>query len=306
MPWLQITLESTRDDAQRLGDALEEAGAVAVSLEGADAEPLFETEWHDTTPVWKQTRVVALFSEDADVPAAMRMVAMLLSLPAAPPYKTETVADQDWVRAWMDRWQPMHFGANLWVVPSWLTPPVPEAANIILDPGMAFGTGTHATTALCLEWLAAHPPRDLEIIDYGCGSGILAIAALKLGAAQALATDTDPQALAVSRENADRNQVAERLTLCLPEAVPAQTGADVVLANILAGPLVQLAPRLAALVRPGGWLILSGLLANQAAEVEAAYAAHFVFERHERDGWAMLAGHKTTQGALCNRELVLP
>ena len=293
MPWLQVTLESTRDDAQRLGDALEEAGAVSVSLEGADAEPLFETDWHDSAPVWKQTRVVALFSEDADVPAAMRMVATLLSLPAAPPYKTETVADQDWVRVWMDRWQPLHFGANLWVVPSWLTPPDADAANIILDPGMAFGTGTHATTAMCLEWLAAHPPRNLEVIDYGCGSGILAIAALKLGAAHALATDTDPQALAVRHENAERNQVTERLALYLPDAVPAQASADVVLANILAGPLVQLAPRLTALVRPGGRLILSGLLANQAAEVEAAYAAHFVFERRVHDGWAMLAGQKT-------------
>jgi len=293
MPWLQLTLESTRDDAQRLGDALEEAGAVAVSLEGADAEPLFETEWHDTTPVWKQTRVVALFPEDTDTSAVMGMVATLLSLPAPPAYAIAPVADQDWVRVWMDRWQPMHFGANLWVVPSWLTPPEPDAANIILDPGMAFGTGTHATTAMCLEWLAAHPPRNLAIIDYGCGSGILAIAALKLGAAHALGTDTDPQALAVSHENAERNQVTERLALCLPDAVPAQANADVVLANILAGPLVQLAPRLTALVRPGGWLILSGLLTNQAAEVEAAYAAHFLLERRVHDGWAMLAGQKT-------------
>jgi ribosomal protein L11 methyltransferase len=297
MPWLQVTLETTRADAQRLGDALEEAGALAVSLEGADAEPLFETDWHDTTPVWKQTRVVALFAEDTDVPAAMRMTATLLSLPTTPTYQTETVADQDWVRAWMDRWQPMRFGgspggANLWVVPSWLPPPEANAANIILDPGMAFGTGTHATTAMCLEWLAAHPPRDLEVIDYGCGSGILAIAALKLGATQALATDTDPQALDVSRENAERNQVADRLTLCLPEDVPANASADVLLANILAGPLVQLAPRLTALVRPGGRLILSGLLANQAEEVEAAYAAHFVLERRLQDGWAMLAGRK--------------
>jgi ribosomal protein L11 methyltransferase len=297
MPWLQVTLETTRDDAQRLGDALEEAGALAVSLEGADAEPLFETDWHDTTPVWKQTRVLALFAEDADVPAAMQMAATLLSLPGPPAYKTETVADQDWVRAWMERWQPMHFGkspegAPLWIVPSWLTPPDPQAANIILDPGMAFGTGTHATTAMCLEWLAMHPPRDLDVIDYGCGSGILAIAALKLGAAHALGTDTDPQALAVSRENAERNQVADRFTLCLPEAVPADAHADVLLANILAGPLVQLAPRLAALVRPGGVLILSGLLANQAEEVEAAYATHFALERRVHDGWAMLAGHK--------------
>ena len=186
----------------------------------------------------------------------------------------------------------MQFGANLWVVPSWLTPPEPDAANVVLDPGMAFGTGTHATTAMCLEWLATHPPRDLEVIDYGCGSGILAIAALKLGAAHALGIDTDPQALTVSYENAERNQVIEQLVLCLPDAAPARSSADVLLANILAGPLVQLASRLTALVRPGGTLILSGLLANQAEEVEAAYAAHFAMERRVRDGWAMLVGRK--------------
>jgi ribosomal protein L11 methyltransferase len=268
---------------------------VSVSLEGADTELLFETDWNNTTPVWKQTRVVALFAEDADVVAAMNMVAALLSLPSAPAYKSETVADRDWVRVWMDRWLPMRFGespggAKLWVVPSWLTPPDPQAANIILDPGMAFGTGTHATTAMCLEWLAQHPPRDREVIDYGCGSGILAIAALKLGARSAFGTDTDPQALTVSRENAERNGVLDRLTLLLPDALPKQADADIVLANILAGALIALAPRLTALVRPGGTLILSGLLAIQADEVEAAYTAHFDLARQGRDEWVMLAG----------------
>jgi ribosomal protein L11 methyltransferase len=295
MPWLQVTLETTRDDAQRLSDALEEAGAMSVSLEGADAEPLFETDWNDTTPVWKQTRVVALFPEDTDTTAVMSTVATLLSLPAPPRFTAVSVADQDWVRVWMDRWLPMHFGkgpggANLWVVPSWLTPPDPEAANIILDPGMAFGTGTHATTAMCLEWLAQHPPLDREVIDYGCGSGILAIAALKLGARSAFGTDTDPQALTVSRENAERNGVLDRLTLLLPDALPKQADADIVLANILAGALIALAPRLTALVRPGGTLILSGLLAIQADEVEAAYTAHFDLARQGRDEWVMLAG----------------
>ncbi len=295
MPWLQISLETTRDEAQRLGDALEEAGAQAVSLEGADTELLFETDWNDNTPVWKQTRVTALFAEDADVAAAMNMVAVLLSLPSAPAYTTETVADQDWVRVWMDRWRPMHFGkgpagVNLWVVPSWLSPPDPEAANIILDPGMAFGTGTHATTAMCLEWLAQHPPRDREVIDYGCGSGILAIAALKLGARSALGTDTDPQSLTVSRENAERNLVLDRLDLLLPEALPERISADIVLANILAAALITLAPRLTALVRPGGTLVLSGLLTIQADEVAAAYADHFDFTPRHRDEWVMLAG----------------
>ena len=297
MPWLQITLEATRDDAQRLSDALEEAGAVSVSLEGADAEPLFETDWNDTTPVWKQARVSALFTEDADISAAMQMVATLLALPTPPAYKSETLADQDWVRVWMDRWKPMRFGegsgsTHLWVVPSWLAPPDPNAANIILDPGMAFGTGTHATTAMCLEWLARHAPRDRIVIDYGCGSGILAIAALKLGARSALGIDTDPQALTVSAENAERNAVSDRFALFLPEAMPTEARADVVLANILAPALVALAPRLTNLTQPRGILLLSGLLAHQADEVEAAYVQNFSLERVITDDWALLVGHK--------------
>lgn len=292
MPWLQLTFEAARDDAQRLGDALEEAGAVSVSLEGADAEPLFETDWNDTTPVWKQARVSALFTEDADISAAMQMVATLLALPAAPTYKSETIADQDWVRVWMDRWKPMRFGNNLWVVPSWLAPPDPHAANIILDPGMAFGTGTHATTAMCLEWLARHAPHDQTIIDFGCGSGILAIAALKLGARSALGIDTDPQALTVSAENAERNGVSDRLFLCLPEAMPIEARADVLLANILAPALLALAPKLTALTRSRGTLLLSGLLAHQADEVETAYARNFSFERVVTDDWALLIGSK--------------
>jgi len=292
MPWTQISFEAQRDEAQRLSDALEESGAVSVSIEGADAEPLFETDWNDSRPVWKQARVIALFEQDADLNAALAITAALLGVTALPAHDVETLADQDWVRAWMERWQPMRFGEKLWVVPSWLTPPDPNAVNLILDPGMAFGTGTHATTGMCLEWLAAHPPRGLEVIDFGCGSGILAIAALKLGARSALGTDTDPQALITARENAERNGVADRLILCLPPEVPEQAGADVVLANILAPALIALAPQLATLTRRGGWLILSGLLAEQADEVGAAYKEMFDFEHHLQDGWAMLAGRK--------------
>lgn len=292
MPWLQLTIEAARDDAQRLSEALEEAGAVSVSLEGADSEPLFETDWHDTHPVWKQARVVALFEESAEVPAALAAAMALLGRTDIPPHTIDTLEDQDWVRAWMDRWQPMHFGGDLWVIPSWLTPPEPDATNLVLDPGMAFGTGTHATTALCLEWLANHPPYGRDVIDVGCGSGILAIAALLLGANQALGTDTDPQALIVSRENAARNAVSDQLALCRPEEMADGASADLVLANILTAPLVALAPRLADLVRPGGWLILSGLLSHQAEEVESAYRTHFELERQERDGWVLLAGRR--------------
>ena len=292
MPWIKLTFEAPREEAQALGDALEEAGAVSVSLEGADNEPIFETDWNDSRPVWKQARVEALFEQEADITASLAMTASLLGVSELPPHQTDTVADQDWVRAWMDRWQPMHFGNKLWVVPSWLTPPDANAVNIILDPGMAFGTGTHATTGMCLEWLAAHPPRDLDVIDFGCGSGILAIAALMLGARTALGTDTDPQSLITSRENAERNGVSAQLSLCLPPEVPQDAQADVLLANILAPALIELAPTLIRLTRPGGWLILSGLLAHQADEVEAAYRGQVDFQRTLREDWAMLAGRK--------------
>lgn len=292
MAWIQLTFEAPRDEAQRLSEALEEAGALAVSLEGADSEPIFEKDWNDDRPVWKRARVVALFAADADIAQAMAMTAALLGLPEPPRYRTEPVADQDWVRAWMDRWQPMHFGGDLWVVPSWLAPPDPKAVNLVLDPGMAFGTGTHATTGMCLEWLAAHPPRVLDVIDYGCGSGILAIAALKLGARSALGTDTDPQALVTARENAERNGVAGQLLLCLPDELPGNAAADIVLTNILAPALVALAPRLTVLTRAGGTLLLSGLLVDQTDEVQAAYAADFSFERTVRDDWALLVGRR--------------
>lgn len=300
MPWLQLTFDAPRDLAQRLGDALEEAGAESVSLEGADHEPLFETDWNDSRPVWKQARVMALFRDDTDIPAALAMARAWLGGTELPPCRQDLLADQDWVRAWMDRWQPMRFGSNLWVVPSWLIPPDPNAVNLILDPGMAFGTGTHATTGMCLDWLAAHPPHGLDVIDYGCGSGILAIAALKLGARSTLGTDTDPQALETARENAARNDVLERLTLCLPDAVPELMTADIVLANILAPALVVLAPALTRLTRPGGMLILSGLLAHQADEVAAAYHADFDFERQTRDDWALLAGRKRGTAPVTN------
>jgi len=292
MPWLQITFEAPSELAQRLGDALEEAGAQSVSLEGADQEPIFESDWNDQRPVWKQARVMALFGDDADLPAALALARDWLGIESLPPYRQDLVADQDWVRVWMDRWQPMAFGHGLWVVPSWLSPPDPKAINVTLDPGMAFGTGTHATTGMCLQWLAAHPPSQLDVIDVGCGSGILAIAALKLGARLAVGTDTDPQALATSRENAIQNHVSNQLKLFLPADVPPETTADVVLANILAPALMQLAPWLTATTRAGGTLILSGLLVSQVIEIETAYRDAFDIRSIAQDGWAMIEARR--------------
>ncbi|MFQ5645052.1 MAG: 50S ribosomal protein L11 methyltransferase, partial [Thiogranum sp.] len=207
--------------------------------------------------------------------------------------KQETLHDQDWERLWLERFQPMKFGERLWICPDGQRPPQDDAAILIdLDPGLAFGTGTHATTALCLEWLDRHAPRQQSVLDYGCGSGILAVAALKLGAAQVWGVDIDRQALWASGENAERNGVRAGLRTGLPGELPDQVF-DLLLANILANPLIELAPRLAGLVRPDGWLVLSGILSAQADAVRAAYAPWFSLSGPvERDGWVRLHGKR--------------
>ncbi len=210
-----------------------------------------------------------------------------------PEHHVEEIADQDWERSWMDNFQPMRFGRRLWIVPSWHAAPEPDAVNLLLDPGLAFGTGTHPTTALCLEWLDGQELAGRQVLDFGCGSGILAIAALLLGAERAVGTDIDPQALEASRDNASRNGIEPaRFPVYLPADLP-QRQADVLVANILAGPLVSLAPQLTGLVRPGGLLALSGILAEQAEEVRAAYSAHFDLDpTAEREGWIRISGRR--------------
>ncbi|GAB6039767.1 50S ribosomal protein L11 methyltransferase [Endothiovibrio diazotrophicus] len=289
MPWLQLTLEVDPDTAERAEEALLEAGALSVTLSDGADQPLFEPP-PGTTPLWRSTRVIGLFEADGDIEAAQAIVAA--ALPHAP-LRLEALEDRDWVRAWMDNFKPMRFGERLWVVPGGFEPEEPEAVNLHLDPGLAFGTGTHPTTALCLEWLDAHPPQGLRVIDYGCGSGILAVAALLLGASEAVGVDNDPQALTASRDNAAKNGVDARLTVLAPEAPPPQPAA-VVVANILAGPLIELAPRIASLVRPGGALVLSGILARQAEEVSAAYRPWFeMAPPASREEWVRLEGQRT-------------
>ena len=289
MPWLKLTLRTELAHATSWSDALEECGAISVSLEDAGDEPLLACALEET-PLWSQMWVSALFDAGTNPKQVCAQLAQILRLDQTPAYTSEILADQDWERAWMDRFQPMHFGGDLWVVPSWLKPPQPDAVNIILDPGLAFGTGTHATTALCLTWLALHPPVNKDIIDFGCGSGILAIAALKLGARHAYGVDVDPHALTVSDENATANHVAAQLVLGMPDSLPGTAQADVVIANILAQPLILLAPQLMQLVKPGATLILSGMLENQTEEVSRHYRDHFEFERQVHDHWAMLVG----------------
>ncbi|SDI04406.1 50S ribosomal protein L11 methyltransferase [Pseudomonas panipatensis] len=291
MPWVQVRLAITPEQAETYEDALLEVGAVSVTFMDAEDQPIFEPDL-GTTPLWTHTHLLALFEADTDETALLAHL-RLLTGGELPEHQVERVEDQDWERSWMDNFQPMRFGRRLWIVPSWHAAPEPEAVNLLLDPGLAFGTGTHPTTALCLEWLDSQELAGDTVLDFGCGSGILAIAALLLGAKQALGTDIDPQALEASRDNASRNGIdPASFPVYLPADLPQQP-ADVVVANILAGPLVSLASQLTSLVKPGGRLALSGILAEQAEEVRAAYAGAFDLDpTAERDGWVRISGRR--------------
>ncbi|WP_296234163.1 50S ribosomal protein L11 methyltransferase [uncultured Pseudomonas sp.] len=291
MPWLQVRLAITPEQAETYEDALLEVGAVSVTFMDAEDQPIFEPDL-GTTPLWSNTHLLALFEADTDETALLAHLQLLCG-GALPEHHVERIEDQDWERSWMDGFQPMRFGQRLWIVPSWHAAPEPDAVNLLLDPGLAFGTGTHPTTALCLEWLDGQTLDNCSVIDFGCGSGILAIAALLLGAPQAVGTDIDPQALEASRDNASRNCIdPARFPVYLPADMPQQP-ADVVVANILAGPLVSLAPQITALVKGGGRLALSGILAEQAEEVRAAYAGAFDLDPTAvKDGWVRISGIK--------------
>ena len=291
MPWLQVRLAISPEQAETYEDALLTVGAVSVTFMDAEDQPIFEPDL-GTTPLWSHTHLLALFEDGTDAEQLLAHLELLTGTPL-PQHHSEVLADQDWERSWMDNFHPMRFGQRLWIVPSWHAAPEPDAVNLLLDPGLAFGTGTHPTTALCLEWLDGQDLTDCNLLDFGCGSGILAIAALLLGAKQAVGTDIDYQAIEASRDNAERNGIeASRFPLYLPEQLPAEQ-ADVVVANILAGPLVALAPQLISLVKPGGRLALSGILAEQGEEVAAAYAEAFALDPLcIRDGWVRISGRR--------------
>ncbi len=289
MPWHQLSLVAAEAEIPAIEAALEDLGALSITLGDAGDEPQLEPPL-DTTPLWRETRLTALFPAEGD-PEALRQAAeqALQGVPHAG-LLMEHLEDQCWERVWLDAFKPMRFGRRLWVCPLGQEAPDPEAVVLALDPGLAFGTGHHPTTALCLRWLDGAYLRGQTLIDYGCGSGILALAALKLGAARAIAVDHDPQALEATSANALKSGLGERIRVCTPEALPAGT-ADVVIANILAGPLIELASRLASLLCPGGWLVLSGILAEQAEAVRAAYAPAIAWETSlVEEGWVRLAG----------------
>lgn len=285
MAWVQLIFTSEARHAEPLSEALSEAGAAAVTFEDQADEPIFEPALGET-PLWDSTRVIALFDADSDFQQVESQLQQALG--ALPAYKLEAVEDKDWERAWMDSFEPMAFGKRLWIVPSWHQPPAPDAVNILLDPGLAFGTGTHPTTALCLNWLDRSEIAGQTVIDYGCGSGILAIAAALLGAERVIGVDNDPQALQATRDNAARNGV--EIDTYLPADCPDVT-ADLVLANILAGPLCELSPTLGSLLKPQGTVILSGILQTQAEKVSQHYQSAFVMQPPIiRDEWVRLEG----------------
>ena len=293
MPWIQLKINTTNQYAEQFSDLLEESGAVSVTFQDTYDNPVFEP-LPGETRLWGNTDLIGLYDADIDT---HQLISMLQGSPLFSDeitYKIEQLEDKDWEREWMDNFHPMKFGQKLWICPSWREVPDPNAVNVMLDPGLAFGTGTHPTTSLCLQWLDSLDLKDKTVIDYGCGSGILAIAALKLGAKSVIGVDIDPQALQASRDNAERNHVSEQLSLFLAKDLPANLEADIVVANILAGPLKELEPNIEILVKPNGLVGLSGILATQADSVYKAYQADFQLDPIVTlDEWCRITGRKS-------------
>lgn len=293
MGWQSVSFLTDASRAEPMCDALIEAGALSASIEDADAgtpdeQAQFGEPGSVTTPGWLNSRVVVLLEPDADVVAILTEAASALGLNEIPEYAVEPVAEQNWVQLTQSQFDPIRVSGRLWIVPSWHETPDPAAVNLILDPGMAFGTGSHPTTRLCLEWLERNVSDGCTMLDYGCGSGILAIAAARLGAGQVAGVDIDPQAVDAARANAERNGVS---ALFADSAEPVAGEYDLVVANILSNPLRVLAPAICAHVRRGGRLALSGILREQADEIIAIYAQWMPLQVADtREDWVCLAG----------------
>jgi len=295
MGWLSVSFLTDASRADPFCDALMEAGALSASIEDADAgtpdeRPQFGEPGSVNSPGWDHSRVVALLEADADVAAVLAEAAAAIGLHEIPGYTVATVADQNWVQLTQSQFDPIRVSERLWIVPSWHESPDPAAINLILDPGMAFGTGSHPTTRLCLEWLERKVSPACTVLDYGCGSGILAIAAARLGAGRVAGVDIDPQAVESARANAERNEVT---ALFADSAEPVAGEYDLVVANILSNPLRVLAPAICAHVRSGGSLALSGILREQAEEIIAIYSQWLPMQVADtREDWVCLSGVK--------------
>jgi len=304
MSWVTLIIDTDAAHAEALSDVLLEQGALSVDIhdaaaDTADEQMLFGEPGEPSGEIWQHAEVSALFNEDADIAEILCNVAHIAQSDQPLSYRIERIEEQDWVRLTQSQFDPIQISARLWIVPTWHVSPDPAAINLILDPGLAFGTGSHPTTQLCLRWLDQNVQPGDTVMDYGCGSGILAIAALKLGARHAAGIDIDPQAIKASEENALRNQ-------CDPSKFHFATAyqaternlqsaeqTDVVVANILANPLILLAPLLAQIVRPHGHIVLSGILKEQAEEVRDTYQQWFDMTiAGEQEGWVLLTGSK--------------
>lgn len=294
MPWLQLNIITPRKLVERLEDALLESGAVSVTLQDNADQPIFEPGLGET-PLWDMVRITGLYDAEINTAEAGAIAANIFG-DELPEHSWELLEDKDWEREWMSNYHAIRCGERLWICPSWQQPPEPDKVNLMLDPGLAFGTGTHPTTFMCMQWIDQQDFTGLDIVDYGCGSGILGIATLLMGANKVIGIDIDPQALLATTENAKRNNLpADAMPVFLPPRCP-QVQADIMLANILAGPLAELAPTLSGLTKLGGKICLSGILAVQAESVIAAYSQWFEFDptAHQEE-WVRLTAVKVRQ-----------
>ncbi len=293
--WLSVALVSDAAHADALSDALLAMGAISVAVEDALAgtaheTPQFGEPGSAATPLWEKSRIIALFDPADDLPGRIAAAAHAVGLAEPLQIDFQELPEADWVRLTQAQFSPIRISDRLWIVPSWHAAPDPAAINLVLDPGLAFGTGSHPTTRLCLEWLIENVSPGVSVLDYGCGSGILAIAAKKLGAGDTAGVDIDPAALDAARENAARNEVAIRL---LSSDAPLEASFDRVVANILTNPLLLLAPMLSSRLKPGGRMALSGVLETQADQVIAAYAPWLTLRVGAvEEGWLRLEGVK--------------
>ncbi len=288
MPWIQIKLGTTSKKAKKISGMLSGFGAASVTYTDSEDVPVYEPKPGETK-LWANTTVTGLFDAETNPDPIIKFFKQHFGDEIT--YKVEQLEDKDWVREWMTQFHPIKCGNRLWICPSWCEIPNPNDVNVMLDPGLAFGTGTHPTTFMCLCWLDSINLQNEKIIDFGCGSGILAVSALKLGASQAIGIDIDPQALIASRDNAERNNVSDKLELYLPEECPKNIQTKILVANILAGPLRELAPQIASMVAPDGIFALSGIIKSQCDEIIKIYSQWFdMNEPKFKEEWCLVSG----------------
>ncbi|KZN40408.1 50S ribosomal protein L11 methyltransferase [Pseudoalteromonas luteoviolacea] len=287
MAWIQIRIDANKETADQISDLLMDIGCPSVTFIDSQNNPVYEPKPGEVI-LWPETTVIGLFEATHDMQSVVTYLTENMSEPLK--YKIEQLEDKDWEREWMDNFHPIKFGERLWICPSWRDIPDPDAVNVLLDPGLAFGTGTHATTSLCLKWLEAQDLSGKTVVDFGCGSGILGIAAIKLGAERVIGIDIDPQALVASRDNAERNGVADQLEVYLPENQP-EFKADIIVANILAQPLRELHEIILGFLKPHGAIAMSGILEEQAESVANVYAPYVDLDAIKQEGeWTRVSG----------------